>query len=126
MDEVIIGASSAANPSADPNGNDGTVASYTGVSYVLFGGRDVDSDGLLNLSDLDGVNGFAINGIDAGDNSGTSVSSAGDINGDGVNDVIIGAFSGDPNGVDSAGESYVVFGVSDTPITPPSVGPDKD
>ncbi|NES87665.1 MAG: hypothetical protein F6K10_43635, partial [Moorea sp. SIO2B7] len=63
----------------------------------------------FNLSDLNGTNGFIINGIDAFDNSGESVSSAGDINGDGIDDLIIGARGANPNGSGS-GESYVVFG----------------
>ncbi|MCE3290239.1 MAG: hypothetical protein K0R83_2251, partial [Caulobacter sp.] len=41
-----------------------------------------------------------------------SVASAGDVNGDGVDDVIIGAFAADPNGALS-GASYVVFGRAD-------------
>ena len=118
VDDVIIGAGSAST-----NG-----VLYAGESYVVFGGIDVGNGGLLKLSDLNGTNGFAINGIDEFDQSGLSVSSAGDINGDGVDDVIIGALGGDPNGVDSAGESYVVFGVSDTPVTPTPTpdGPDND
>ena len=64
----------------------------------------------FNLSDLNGSNGFAINGIGAYDSSGTSVSSAGDVNGDGFDDLIIGAISADPNGITNAGQSYVVFG----------------
>lgn len=64
----------------------------------------------FNLSDLNGSNGFVLNGIDAGDGSGGSVSSAGDINGDGIDDLIIGASVANANGKDSAGESYVVFG----------------
>ena len=63
----------------------------------------------FNLSDLNGSNGFAINGIGAFDRSG-SVSSAGDVNGDGFDDVIIGAAFADPNGISFAGQSYVVFG----------------
>ena len=46
----------------------------------------------FNLEDLDGSNGFAINGIAAYDASGYSVSSAGDVNGDGFDDLIIGAY----------------------------------
>ena len=39
---------------------------------------------VVELSDLDGSNGFVINGIGSGDFAGRSVSGAGDINGDGV------------------------------------------
>ncbi len=49
--------------------------------------------------------------------SGFSVASAGDVNGDGFADIIIGAFRGDPS-EDAAGESYVVFGrAPDGPVT---------
>ena len=68
------------------------------------------------MSSLDGNDGFVLNGIDFYDNSGSSVSSAGDVNGDGVADLIIGAVSADPNGNDAAGESYVVFGMGPTPL----------
>src|SRR5918997_213944 len=64
----------------------------------------------FNLSTLNGSNGFAINGIAADDRSGRSVSSAGDVNGDGFDDLIIGAYGADPNGILGAGQSYVVFG----------------
>src|SRR5918997_112022 len=64
----------------------------------------------FNLSTLNGSNGFAINGIAAYDFSGLSVSSAGDVNGDGFDDLIIGANRADPNGISDAGQSYVVFG----------------
>ncbi|QSJ17059.1 FG-GAP repeat protein [Nostoc sp. UHCC 0702] len=101
IDDLIIGAIG-----ADPNGQ-----FITGSSYVVFG----SSSGFgasLNLSSLDGSNGFVVNGIDAYDGLGFSVSSAGDINGDGINDVVIGAFNASPNGQSSAGSSYVVFGSS--------------
>ena len=69
----------------------------------------------FNLSTLNGSNGFAINGIAVSDYSGYSVSSAGDVNGDGFDDLIIGAPGVSPNGISSAGQSYVVFGQASTP-----------
>ena len=63
----------------------------------------------VNLSTLDGTNGFRLDGEAAGDQSGCSVSSAGDVNGDGYDDLIIGAWYADNNG-NASGSSYVVFG----------------
>ena len=69
----------------------------------------------FDLSSLNGTNGFTLEGIDGGidggDFSGHAVGGAGDINGDGLDDVIVGAFGADRNGVvDYSGEAYVVFG----------------
>src|SRR4028119_31943 len=99
FDDLIIGAIW-----ARPNG-----IIYAGQSYVVFGSNS-GFGASVNLSTLNGSNGFAINGIAAGDNSGRSVSSAGDVNGDGFDDLIIGAHRADPNGNYWAGQSYVVFG----------------
>ena len=99
IDDLIIGA-----PGADPNGRD-----YAGASYVVFG----SDQGLPATIDLaDPVNGadLIIQGAAADDFSGISVSGAGDVNGDGIDDLIIGARDADPNGRDYAGASYVVFG----------------
>ncbi|MEL7035670.1 MAG: Ig-like domain-containing protein [Cyanobacteria bacterium J06592_8] len=98
FDDVILG-----YVFGDPNGN-----FSAGESYVVFGSNNGFSSN-FDLSSLDGSNGFVINGIDEGDFSGYSVSSAGDINGDNIDDIIIGALFADPNGSYS-GESYVVFG----------------
>jgi hypothetical protein len=80
IDDLVIGA-----PRADPNG------SASGASYVVFGKNSWTSP--LNLSSLNGSNGFALSGGTAGDESGTAVSAAGDINNDGFDDLIIGARS---------------------------------
>ncbi len=82
----------------------------SGESYVVFG-KSSGFASALDLSSLNGSNGFRLDGIDAGDHSGSSVSSAGDVNGDGFDDLIIGAFGGDTVG-NNSGESYVVFGKS--------------
>jgi len=63
----------------------------------------------INLSALNGTNGFRLSGVAARDESGSAVSTAGDVNGDGIDDLLIGAPGADPNGNDS-GASYVVFG----------------
>ena len=76
---------------------------------MLFGSKAGFSTN-FNLSTLNGKNGFTINGIAAGNETGVSVSSAGDINGDGIDDGIIGALYADPNGLANAGAAYVVFG----------------
>jgi hypothetical protein len=83
--------------------------SYAGESYVVFG-KAGGFEPSLELSSLDGLNGFVLNGIEASDVAGFSVSGAGDVNGDGFADVIIGAYRANPGGRDAAGESYVVFG----------------
>jgi len=110
FDDLIIGALF-----ADPNG-----INEAGQSYVVFGSNS-GFGASFNLSALNGRNGFAINGIAAKDESGSSVSSAGDVNGDGFDDLIIGANGADPNGINEAGQSYVVFGQASTPPNQPPV-----
>ena len=94
---VIVGAHK-----ADPGGN-----IDAGKSYVVFGKADGTP---VNLAAVAlGNGGFVMNGIDESDESGSSVSGAGDVNGDGVDDLIVGAAYADPGGNSKAGESYVVF-----------------
>ena len=81
-------------------------ANNTGCSYVVFGGTGVSSQGLLSLSTLDGMTGFTLNGEVMNDQGGYSVNTAGDINGDGVADILIGAYEHSSG----TGRSYVVFG----------------
>jgi hypothetical protein len=105
IDDLIVGALG-----GDPNGD-----TDAGESYVMFG-RTTRFPPVFELSSLlaqgggDGSKGFALNGINPGDSSGVSVSGTGDVNGDGIDDVIVGAFYADPGGDVDGGEGYVVFG----------------
>jgi FG-GAP repeat len=98
--DLIIGAQE-----AGPDASAGA-----GASYVVFGANAVGEGGSVNLASLDGTNGFTFSGIDDSDHVGHSVSNAGDVNGDGIADLIIGAERANPDGIFHAGESYVVFG----------------
>ena len=84
---MLIGA-----PGADLGG-----ASYAGEGYVVFGSA-AGFAASLELAALDGTDGFRLRSAD--DSVGISAAGAGDINGDGFDDVIIGA----------SGGSFAVFG----------------
>ena len=80
----------------------------SGQSYVVFGKANTMAVDLSSV--VNGIGGFVINGQAAGDESGYSVSAAGDVNGDGLADLIVGATHADHSGLDQTGKSYVVFG----------------
>lgn len=90
IDDILIGAYGANN--------------HAGQSYVIFGRKVWPI--AINLEDLDGTNGFTMNGINSSDENGIAVSGVGDVNVDGIDDILIGA-SGYNN---FRGQSYIVFG----------------
>lgn len=106
FDDLVIGATE-----ADGANN---AKSLAGDSYVIFGSASLPAT--IDLANL-GVGGITIHGVDNIDRSGTSVSAAGDINGDGIDDLIVGAAGGASisNARASAGESYVIFGSPSLP-----------
>ena len=102
LDDIIIGV-----PELDPFAAEQDQT--PGSSYVIFGSRS-PFPSPLNLSDINGNNGFRIIGANPSDQLGKSVSAAGDVNGDRIDDLIIGAWAASPNGMNNAGTSYVVYG----------------
>lgn len=98
--DIIVGA-----PDASPGSPSRTGA---GSSYVIYGAPTRTSVDLGSVSFP--LIGFRIDGAEGGDNSGFSVSSAGDMNGDGRADVIVGAPFASPSSRNHAGSSYVIYG----------------
>ena len=99
--DLIIGA-----PVASPNGT------WSGASYIVYGKTDTDPVDLSTIATEGDTGGFVIGGLTAGDFVGQSVSGAGDVNGDGYGDLIVGAYQADPNET-NAGATYVVYGRPD-------------
>ncbi len=101
------------------NGDDGE--SDAGEAYIVYGktgtgsqfGTKVGPEGMerqvLDTTNLAPADGFILQGDMANDNFGWSAVGAGDINGDGIGDLIVGAHEGDDRDID-AGEAYIVYG----------------
>ena len=95
--DILIGAR---NVDINGDNNEGQVS-------VIFGSNEGFGD-RLNVDELDGSNGFTVDGVSEEQRLGTSVSFAGDVNGDEISDFVIGA-----NNTNSGrGDSYIIFGRS--------------
>jgi hypothetical protein len=100
--DVIVSAHWA-NPDATRND--------AGITYVVFGSATLPSTiDTSGSTFFDGTKGFKLFGEKADDNSGWSVSGGGDVNGDGIGDIIIGADWDQSTTITDAGRSYVVLG----------------
>lgn len=77
-----------------------------GKAYVVFG---QESGQIPEFAELDGTNGFEIVGYLEDGELGWAVGAAGDLNGDGIDDVAVGAPNANPNGL-LVGQVYVVYG----------------
>jgi hypothetical protein len=107
LGEVIFGA---------PGADFGVVDS--GGAYVVFG-RSSGLPANFALSSLNGSNGFRIQGVTADDFAGQTVSRLGDVNQDGIADLVVGSPEADPNTTMAAGRVYALFGndfISNDPL----------
>ncbi|MBO6503999.1 MAG: FG-GAP repeat protein [Kordiimonadaceae bacterium] len=102
IDDILIGT---------PAGNFELIAP-TGAAYVVYG-TDDGFGANLSLGSLNGNNGFTIEGESFGDAFGFSVSGGGDVNGDGIDDIVIGAIGTDTSFDSSLGSTFVLFGDAD-------------
>ncbi len=97
IDDLIIG-----------SGGTNAEGTYTGVIYVIWGKAGVTRPN-LDTSEFTTSDGFIIHGAAEDDFAGWSVADAGDINGDGIADLTVGAFGNDAGG-SNAGVGYVIWG----------------
>src|SRR5690606_8483559 len=84
-----------------------------GAAYVVYGRNTALQGGFgteISVLSLNGTNGLQITGIRSGDSLGTVVSAAGDLNRDGIDDIVVSSGSFRPNGVDYTGALFVLFG----------------
>jgi FG-GAP repeat len=133
--DQVFGQSSSVNSIGDINGDgiadfaigspqwgdqafDGAAA---GRVYIVYGKEAGDSWSNLDLLHLDGTNGFILNSTELGGATssinnaytaqlGFSVSNGGDVNGDGIDDFIVGAPGAKDGANNYAGAAYLVYG----------------
>jgi|GEM_PF-1404379 len=99
FDDILIGAYYNENTTSEPD---------AGAAYLIYGGNEthlLSGDTDLSTADAKFI------GEAAENLAGYSVSSAGDVNGDGYDDILIGAPLND-SGADNAGATYLLYGES--------------
>lgn len=100
-------------PAYDANSDPAVYQLTGGRTYLIYGKQTFGAT--LDLATITSADGVKIDGINTApppidfDFAGSAVSAAGDINGDGFDDLIIGAMAGDGGGL-NAGEAHVIYG----------------
>jgi len=102
LDDIVVASSDPARPAGNP-----------GVAVVVFGARNGPRQ--FDVDDVNGRNGFVIVGENPGDEAGHVVGRAGDVNGDGRDDLLISAPFHDTQGVTDSGRVYIVYGATSYP-----------
>lgn len=102
IDDIIIGARY-----ADPNGRN------SGSAYIIFGNETTNSSN-IDLSQLDGTDGFRIDGVSLHNQLGYDVSDLGDINNDSCDDMAVSAPTSNSSNTSTVGKTYIVFGQAES------------
>jgi hypothetical protein len=93
--------------------SNGTNGAGSGQTCILFG-RGAGFSAVIDAGALNGTDGYCLNGEAANDSSGEVLGAGVDVNGDNLNDVIIGAGAHDLPGLSNVGRVYVVYGTAST------------
>jgi len=101
--DIVIGA-----PHTSPLGRD-----KAGAVYIILGGADFPQNAPIDLSVSRDM---VIHGAASGDLLGAALA-VGDVNDDGMDDMIIGAPGADTPGTNPSGAVYVIFGVQSLPLS---------
>ena len=87
------------------------VGTDSGATYVVFGHAGAFTT--IDLANLDPSQGFVVEGAVTNDEAGFAVGFAGDVNGDGRDDILVGAVNAHIDGT-APGAAYVVYGAGGT------------
>jgi hypothetical protein len=115
FDDFVVGA-----PEADPGG-----LTDAGKVYVLYGGPAPRPMEQL-LSDVgETIPGLTVEGLEAGDQLGSSIGGGFDVNADGIDDILVGAPYADtlPGTPPDAGEAFVISPVFPEEVVSLTLGP---
>ncbi len=82
-----------------------------GVTYVVYGAASMAP---MTLGTGGTTKGYTVYGANVNDLVGSAVSGAGDVNGDGFGDILLGA----PSMVRNSGTTYVLYGAATNAVTP--------
>jgi len=89
---------------------------FAGAASVVYGGAELPAE--VVLRELDGTDGFRLNGEFGNDRTGGGVAIGGDFNDDGFDDIVVTA-SGFDGGGEASGRAYVFFGRKEIPVSQP-------
>jgi len=112
FDDVIVG--------AEQNNDGGT--DNEGAAYIIFGASNLSGTKDMGNGDED----VRFLGKATTDEFGSAVSGAGDVNGDGLDDVIVGAQTNNDGGADNEGAAYIFYGASNLSGTKDTGNGDED
>ncbi len=82
---------------------------YVGKTYIIYG-KNTPFSPTVKLGDLSDNQGFIIGGVHMFQFSGNSVSGLGDVNGDDIDDLLIGALFSSLDGLTRNGAAFVLYG----------------